>query len=164
MDTTLWCGSCINHVKLINSVYPKEPGEEGPNNSNLEQLLFYADTKSHKLLKIGAYLHKKLLLDLKRQRMGFVRVTQTITLRLVEQFFLSLHFGVSIFLPKILANSSVFRSLLRFLVSTSTILLWIQSSSVFTPRQSTLSATSQPSPLQATPTYSNSIWPVSLQF
>ncbi|KAH6562361.1 hypothetical protein BASA50_006555 [Batrachochytrium salamandrivorans] len=69
------CGMYSKHVILINNVYPKEPGEEGPRGSALSLVIFYATTKPYKLPKIGTYLERRVKLDTKKCRYGYIRVT-----------------------------------------------------------------------------------------
>ncbi|KAJ3085555.1 hypothetical protein HK102_014058 [Quaeritorhiza haematococci] len=74
-DVSLYCGSCINHVTLVNKVYPTEPGQEGPQSSNLSYLVFYASSKPHKLPKIGAYLEKRVKVDMRRNKNVYIKIT-----------------------------------------------------------------------------------------
>ncbi|TPX34914.1 hypothetical protein SmJEL517_g02605 [Synchytrium microbalum] len=85
LDSSLWCGSWFNHVVIVNAVYPNQPGQEGPQSSNLSKLIFYASSKPQKLAKIGTYLEKRLRLDLRRYRVGYVRVTLQILSALIDQ-------------------------------------------------------------------------------
>ena len=49
--------SPLHHVKLINSVYPKQAAEQGkPRGNKLSTLVFYATARPAKLTKIGRYL------------------------------------------------------------------------------------------------------------
>ena len=64
------CSWAYNHVKLINNVYPTEPGEEGPRASALSLLVYYAASKPNKLPKIGAHLEKRLKSDVKNNKTG----------------------------------------------------------------------------------------------
>ncbi|TPX43809.1 NAD+ kinase [Synchytrium endobioticum] len=67
------------YILILNS------GQEGPQPSNLSKLIFYASSKPQKLAKIGAYLEKRLKLDLRRYRVGYVRVTLQIISALIDQ-------------------------------------------------------------------------------
>ncbi|KAK6092556.1 plasma membrane localization protein [Batrachochytrium dendrobatidis] len=73
--TPACCGVWSKHVTLINNVYPREPGEEGPRGSALSLVIFYATTKPYKLPKIGAYLEKRVKMDSRKSRFGYNRVT-----------------------------------------------------------------------------------------
>nr|KAJ3422072.1 hypothetical protein HK105_001325 [Polyrhizophydium stewartii] len=78
-------GVCSKHVSLINNVYPKEPGEEGPRGSALSLVIFYATTKPQKLPKIGAYLEKRVKADTRKSRFGYIRVTLQILHSLLSE-------------------------------------------------------------------------------
>ncbi|KAI8813735.1 hypothetical protein BJ742DRAFT_766775 [Cladochytrium replicatum] len=84
-DATVWCGTFFNHVTLVNNVYPTEPGAEGPQSSNISLLIFYAKTKSNKLPKIGAYLEKRALTDLRKDKFVFIKVTLNILDTLINE-------------------------------------------------------------------------------
>ncbi|KAJ3029786.1 UNVERIFIED_CONTAM: Protein EFR3 B [Siphonaria sp. JEL0065] len=74
-----------NHAALVNKVYPKDPGETGPRPSHLSTLLFYANSKPIKLVKVGDYLVKKVEADLARSKLGFVKVSLLIIDALMAQ-------------------------------------------------------------------------------
>ncbi|KAJ3205675.1 hypothetical protein HDU82_005036 [Entophlyctis luteolus] len=61
-----------NHAALVDKVYPTEPGETAPRASNLSTLLFYANAKPIKLLKVGAYVARRVESDLARGRTGLI--------------------------------------------------------------------------------------------
>ncbi|KAI9357329.1 hypothetical protein DFJ73DRAFT_758331 [Zopfochytrium polystomum] len=63
-----------NHVVLITNVFPSEPGETGPKGSALSLLVFYAQSKPQKLVKVGAFLEKKVKADLRHGKKGHVEV------------------------------------------------------------------------------------------
>eukprot|EP00842_Homolaphlyctis_polyrhiza_P004448 jgi/Hompol1/5003/HPOL_004086-RA len=79
------CGLFSNHITLINNVYPKEPGEEGPRGAALSLVIFYATSKPHKLPKIGTYLEKRVVTDTKKFRYGYIRVTLQILQSLLSE-------------------------------------------------------------------------------
>ncbi|KAJ3411467.1 hypothetical protein HDV05_002156 [Chytridiales sp. JEL 0842] len=79
------CGRWYNHITLINNVYPSEPGEVGPKSSALSLLVFYCGSKPQKLQKVGAYLEKKVKLDLRQNRIGYVKVTLDIVNAIISQ-------------------------------------------------------------------------------
>ncbi|KAK9719628.1 plasma membrane localization protein [Basidiobolus ranarum] len=75
--------SCIpskNHIKLVNNCYPTGH-EEGPKQSELAYLSYYASSRPVKLLKVSAYLEKCLLRDLSKRRWSDV----TIALKIFQQ-------------------------------------------------------------------------------
>ncbi|KAI9343963.1 hypothetical protein BDR26DRAFT_1006119 [Obelidium mucronatum] len=74
-----------NHAALVNKVYPTDPGETGPRPSHLSTLLFYANSKPIKLVKVGEYLVKKVETDLGRSKIGFVKVSLQIVDALMAQ-------------------------------------------------------------------------------
>ncbi|KAI8848168.1 hypothetical protein BC829DRAFT_490199 [Chytridium lagenaria] len=78
------CGRFLNHVSLINNVYPSEPGEVGPRSSALSLLVFYASSKPQKLEKVGAYLEVKLKSDARKNRNGYLTVTLDILNSLMD--------------------------------------------------------------------------------
>ncbi|KAJ3352826.1 hypothetical protein HDU83_007628 [Entophlyctis luteolus] len=74
-----------NHAALVDKVYPTEPGETAPRASNLSTLLFYANAKPIKLLKVGAYVARRVESDLARGRTGYVTVSLLIIDALIAQ-------------------------------------------------------------------------------
>ncbi|KAJ3053762.1 hypothetical protein HK097_003447 [Rhizophlyctis rosea] len=92
------CSWAYNHVKLINNVYPTEPGEEGPRASALSLLVYYAASKPNKLPKIGAYLEKRLKSDVKNNKTGYIRVT----LQIVEAIINECHRNLNLFAKSVL--------------------------------------------------------------
>ncbi|KAJ3390630.1 hypothetical protein HDU84_007181 [Entophlyctis sp. JEL0112] len=74
-----------NHAALVDKVYPTEPGETAPRASNLSTLLFYANAKPIKLLKVGAYVSRRVESDLARGRTGYVTVSLLIIDALIAQ-------------------------------------------------------------------------------
>lgn len=63
------------HQVLILRCYPKfQKGvqEVKPNSSELSYLLYYASTRRTKLQKVGAFLEKKTVGDVYRQKLGYV--------------------------------------------------------------------------------------------
>ncbi|KAI9203254.1 uncharacterized protein BJ171DRAFT_568976 [Polychytrium aggregatum] len=84
-DTLLCCGSCYNHVTMVNNVFPSQPGEEGPKPASLSLLVNYAQTKPHKLTKIGVYLEKRLAKDKRRGKTGYIKVTLAILNKLLAE-------------------------------------------------------------------------------
>ncbi|KXS21592.1 hypothetical protein M427DRAFT_274206 [Gonapodya prolifera JEL478] len=79
------CYPYLNHVVLCNSVYPKTPGHEGPNQANLSRLLFYASSRPHKLPKIGRYIEARAKKDFYAARIGYVKITLTILEAIVQR-------------------------------------------------------------------------------
>ncbi|KAJ3188490.1 Protein EFR3 B [Irineochytrium annulatum] len=79
------CGQFYNHVSLVNSTFPTDPGEGiAPRSSNLSKLLFYASSRPQKLGKVGAYLERRLKVDMRRNRTGYVYVSLDITNALID--------------------------------------------------------------------------------
>lgn len=64
------------HQVLILKCYPKYQKnvvDVKPNSSELSYLLFYASTRRSKLQKVGAYLEKRTISDVRHARTGFVK-------------------------------------------------------------------------------------------
>ncbi|KAF1816739.1 hypothetical protein P152DRAFT_388840, partial [Eremomyces bilateralis CBS 781.70] len=76
------------HQVLILKCYPryqKNTTEVKPNSSELSYLLYYASTRRSKLQKVGSYLERKNLSDVRNNRIGNVQVTLAILKSLIEK-------------------------------------------------------------------------------
>ncbi|EZG01507.1 hypothetical protein H106_08157 [Trichophyton rubrum CBS 735.88] len=76
------------HQVLVLKCYPRfQKGVQvvRPNSSELSYLLHYASTRRSKLLKVGAFLEKRVARDVWRQKLGNVQVTMQLLAALIEK-------------------------------------------------------------------------------
>ena len=62
------------HQVLVLKCYPrfqKNVQEVKPNSSELSYLLYYATARRSKLQKVGLYVEKKTVIDVRKQRLGY---------------------------------------------------------------------------------------------
>lgn len=85
-DLKFFCfAGWVRHAALVNAVYPTEPGEEGPRQSQLARLLYYCETKSNKIHKVGNYLKRRYAWDAAKDKRAYHRVTLHIINQLLER-------------------------------------------------------------------------------
>lgn len=67
--TGCFCVGNVNHATLIDNCYPlkKEAGTK-PRSSELSYLTFYASSRPAKLTKVGSYIQKKVVKDIRKGR------------------------------------------------------------------------------------------------
>lgn len=65
------------HQRKVNECYPMKPGEEGPVPGKINLLTFYINARPEKLLKVSAYLEKKVIKDVQRERTGYTIIKYT---------------------------------------------------------------------------------------
>jgi hypothetical protein len=58
------------HQRKVNECYPMRPGEEGAVSGKISVLTYYINSRPEKLLKVSAYLEKKVRKDILRERTG----------------------------------------------------------------------------------------------
>lgn len=63
------------HQRKVNECYPVRAGEEGAVSGKITVLTYYINAKPEKLLKVSAYLEKKVKKDVQRERTGYNKVT-----------------------------------------------------------------------------------------
>ncbi|KAF9970204.1 plasma membrane localization protein [Actinomortierella ambigua] len=62
----------VKHASLINNCYPARPDEKGPKSSELSYLVFYATSKPAKLTKVGNYIERRVVRDIRKKRLSDV--------------------------------------------------------------------------------------------
>ncbi|KAF9165043.1 plasma membrane localization protein [Actinomortierella ambigua] len=62
----------VKHASLINNCYPTRPEEKGPRSSELSYLVFYATSKPAKLTKVGNYIERRVVRDIRKKRLSDV--------------------------------------------------------------------------------------------
>jgi len=63
------------HQRKVNECYPMRAGEEGAVPGKINVLTYYINARPEKLLKVSAYLEKKVRKDVQRERSGYNKVT-----------------------------------------------------------------------------------------
>ena len=65
--------SPINHIRLVNRCYPTNPTERSvPRSNKLATLMFYANSKPAKLVKISKFMSHKIQLDVTLKNHGYL--------------------------------------------------------------------------------------------
>lgn len=65
------CIGNVKHATLINNCYPpKKEGGTTPRSSELSYLTFYASSRPAKLSKVGSYMQKKVIKDIRKGHKG----------------------------------------------------------------------------------------------
>lgn len=72
------------HQRKVNECYPVRAGEEGAVSGKITVLTYYINAKPEKLLKVSAYLEKKVKKDVQRERTGYNKVTLDIVEGIME--------------------------------------------------------------------------------
>jgi hypothetical protein len=72
------------HQRKVNECYPVRAGEEGAVSGKIAVLTYYINAKPEKLLKVSAYLEKKVKKDVQRERTGYNKVTLDIVEGIME--------------------------------------------------------------------------------
>ncbi|KAG0236210.1 plasma membrane localization protein [Actinomortierella wolfii] len=62
----------VKHASLINNCYPTRPEEKGPKSSELSYLVYYATSKPAKLTKVGNYIERRVVRDIRKKRLSDV--------------------------------------------------------------------------------------------
>lgn len=59
------------HQRKVNECYPVRAGEEGAVPGKISVLVYYINSRPEKLLKVSAYLERKVKKDVLRERTGY---------------------------------------------------------------------------------------------
>ncbi|ORX94128.1 hypothetical protein K493DRAFT_337944 [Basidiobolus meristosporus CBS 931.73] len=66
------------HAKLIENCYPRQASQKTPKPSETSYLIFYANSRPAKLLKVAQYLERRIAQDTNRKKLNDVEVTLAI--------------------------------------------------------------------------------------
>ncbi|KAI8885042.1 hypothetical protein K501DRAFT_271108 [Backusella circina FSU 941] len=89
----LFCIGNIKHATLVNNCYPLKQSSNLPKSSDLSYLTFYASSKPAKLTKVGSYLEKTVLRDIRKGR----KANNQVSLHILKALIQACHRDLNIF-------------------------------------------------------------------